>query len=189
MKELIQRLRKQAQDQREEVDFHAESSVRALRHRLNEIACGRDLQWEWAPRFSSATRAANLALDLEAAADALERQWSSMVKLGAVAVSAVESAHNAEARARTDFADALAYAEKRLSDLQGAYADANAEIGRLRRNARVGDRLDDWLVEPVPDAPKDQDLSDDEGMAWRAGYLAAVNEVAVFAREAADDHR
>jgi chromosome segregation ATPase len=35
-------------------------------------------------------------------------------------------------------ADALAYAEKRLSDLQGAYADANAEIERLRRNARAG---------------------------------------------------
>jgi predicted nucleic acid-binding Zn-ribbon protein len=28
--------------------------------------------------------------------------------------------------------DAQAYAEKRLSDLQGAYADANAEIERLR---------------------------------------------------------
>jgi predicted nucleic acid-binding Zn-ribbon protein len=84
MKELIQRLRKRAELERAAADAWGGCVVRARYRTVGGEA-------------ERAAHHANLALDLEAAADA------------------------------------LAYAEKRLSDLQGAYADANAEIERLRR--------------------------------------------------------
>jgi hypothetical protein len=59
-----------------------------------------------------------------------------MTRLG---LALAEAEDRGKAAARAECEAALAYAEKRLSDLQGAYADANAEIERLRRNARAGE--------------------------------------------------